>query len=116
MSDSQEERRKFRRVAAKVMVEVKRFDPGQAQAVSSMSYSINLSANGLLVPSVEDYPDGSFVRLTFSLPGEKDMSEFFGKVVRCTKRSVRGYELGIALLEMPKGTSKKISRYVEKGW
>jgi Tfp pilus assembly protein PilZ len=106
------EKRKFKRVNARVAVEVKRYSSEEWKAVTAMAYSKNISANGVLVPSVEEFPIGSYVSLSFALPGEKRTAEFFGKVVRVERKSERSYLIGVSLLEAPKGAITKINKYV----
>lgn len=110
----EKERRKFKRISTSVAVQVAMFDQNASDTKSSMAYSRNLSANGILVPSSEEFPVNSYVRLEFTLPGEKKPSAFFGRVVRVDRKGARGYELGVALLELPKGAVGRIDKYVSR--
>ena len=114
MAEQGKERRKFMRITAATKVKISRYDPKEKVVTTSDSNSKNLSANGVLVPSSKELPKDSFVKVDFTLPCEKTPTAFFGKVSRAIKIAENSFEIAVAMLEMPKGSIKKIEKFIVK--
>jgi c-di-GMP-binding flagellar brake protein YcgR len=108
------DRRKYKRLKARVEVEIQQYDSAPMLLASTDGASKDFSAAGILISRSEPLPVPLTVLVRFSLPGDKEKLEIVGRTLRCT-RAEGGYEISLEFLDTTPIEIEKIQRYVEAG-
>lgn len=108
-----EERRRYRRVRARVTVDIERYEQEPMLLAKTDSASKDVSIGGLLVVLENPLPVSYVVLARFSLPGETEELEVVARVVRCDKGE-GGYHVGLEFLDSRPEETGRIEKYVEE--
>ena len=114
MAEKNDERRKFKRLDARVTVEIKSYDTDKSETVVYASETKDLSAGGVKIVADAAFPVPHYVLVKFSIPDEAPV-EYFAKVVRVEEISDKGpYEIGLWFLHMTSEQKAALDRFVMK--
>ena len=106
------ERRKYRRVKARVSVEIEKYESAPMLLATSGAASKDVSVGGLLLRFHKSVAVPSMVLVRFLLPGEKDGLEITGRAVRCVPVE-GGYDIGLEFIDTMPEEFERIQRYVQ---
>jgi hypothetical protein len=106
------ERRKYGRASLTLIVS----RLGEGGTRYFFGYATNLSAGGLLIPSINPRSQGEQFSITFQAPGSSEWAVCRCEVVRNlgydpTQKQKPGF--GVKFLDLPQKTEKVIERWVE---
>ena len=108
-----EDRREFRRLDARVDVEMTFLPPGGEAAVSRDFHSMDLSADGIRVETDAEVELGAFVALHIALPSEEERVDLFAKVVWCRPGENGRYVMGLQFLGGSEESVDALEGYLE---
>jgi len=106
-------RRKYSRVDTSVKVRIQKYNKEDKTFITDAGMSKNVSAGGLLLAYDKLLQLGSFVMVSFTLPGSTDEElDFVGKIVRVELMPDGIYEYGIMFMRKTPGEYEKLHQYV----
>jgi c-di-GMP-binding flagellar brake protein YcgR len=107
------EKRMYKRLDARVKVEISLYDPGKGKTIPQSAESLNVSAGGLLVTIERPLEVSSYVLVRFTLPGETEQHDFIARAVRVEEvEALRRYDIGLEFVDIVVGDMEKIDKYV----
>ena len=93
------ERRQYKRLDARVTVELTQFDQAMGKEITRDTESRNVSAGGLLISTEWPLEISSYVRARFAL-GDEVQKEIVARVVRVDEvEPLSRYDIGLQFLE-----------------
>lgn len=93
------ERRQYKRLDARVKVELSQYDEARGKEITHDTESRNVSAGGLMISCEWPLEISSYVRARFTL-GNEVQKEIVAKVVRVDEvESLSRYDIGLQFLE-----------------
>lgn len=127
--DSDKEKRRFLRIPKEFIVEYKELTLTKKAAKKHSSKLVNISVGGILLESGQLFPPDTLLKLELKMPSwQKHSDDFYkfdqtsisepftaiGKVVR-SEEVVKGklYKLGVELVNVDKGHSDVLRKYLE---
>lgn len=112
-----EKKREYVRVHDEFNVRLVKRDTGMkgGNLEINTSKSINISANGLLINTVEKLETDSEVGITFMKPNTFDFFKGTGKVVRVEQDQDKTYKIAIAFVGLSPDDKKMLDYYIKLG-
>jgi len=99
MAVTESERRQYKRLDARVDVELTHFDQARGKEITRETESLNVSAGGLLLSCDWPLEISSYVRARFTL-GQDVQKEIIAKVVRVDEvEPLSRYDIGLQFVE-----------------
>lgn len=112
MAENGIERRRYRRVDARVQVSIQKHMTDEDNFSSEDAVMRNLSAGGLLVHHDRPVEIPSYIIVSFSLPDSQERLDFVAKVIRIEELLDGTYELGIMFMRMIMGGFEEIEKFI----